>query len=475
MTALKLPSVLHAFSEGNDIVILIHKFINRIFKSNKINPPMVIIISFAAVILVGACLLSLPAASKDGEFTSFLSSLFTATSATCVTGLIMFDTFTHWSVFGQIVILLLIQTGGLGFVSIMMLFLMIRNASFGMKSKLMIMQNFGLESMEGIVSFFRHVLVITFGVEAVGAVLLGFVYVPMLGIKGIWPSIFHSVSAFCNAGFDINGFISEGVSMSPFYNNYLVLIVLSCIISISGVGFFVWEDLYLKRNFKKTTLYTKIVVIMTLFLLISGTVVFFFTEYNNPATIGTFTVGEKLINSFFQSATLRTAGFESFPQKNLTDAGKLFSVIYMFIGGSAGSTAGGVKTATVFIALAAMISALRGNRDTVVMKRRIGHRRIISAFAVILLALILDIFGALFVSMYHGLSLIDCLYETVSAYATVGVTVGVTGELNFITKLLYILYMFMGRVGVTTIGIMIISKNMGDVNMKYPKEDIIIG
>ena len=454
---------------------LIHKFVGRVFKSNKINPPLAIIISFAVVIVVGACLLMLPISSKSGECTDFVSCLFTATSATCVTGLLMFDTFTHWTVFGQAVILLMIQTGGLGFVSIMMLFLMIRHSSFGMKSKLMIMQNFGLESMDGIVAFFRHVLVITFGVEAVGAVLLGLVYVPMLGIKGIWPSIFHSVSAFCNAGFDINGFISEGVSMAPFYNNYLVLIVLSFIISIGGVGFFVWEDLYLKKSFKKTTLYTKIVIIMTLFLWISGTVVFFFTEYNNPGTLGTFSIGEKLLNSFFQSSTLRTAGFESFPQKNLTEAGKMFSVIYMFTGGSAGSTAGGVKTATVFIALASMFSALRGKSDTVVMKKRIEQRRIISAFAVILLAVVLDLAGALFISICHGLPVVDCLYETVSAYATVGVTVGVTGRLNIITKLLYIVYMFMGRVGVTTIGIMIISKNMINTDLKYPREDIIIG
>ena len=456
-------------------MFLVRRLIKKIFSSNKINPPVAILLSFVGVIVTGALILALPVSSKSREFTDFLSCLFTATSATCVTGLVMFDTFTHWSFLGQLVILLMIQIGGLGFVTIFMLFFMMSHAGFGMKSKLVIMQNFGLESMEGIVSFFRHVLVITFGLEAIGAMFLGFVYVPMLGIKGIWKSIFHSVSAFCNAGFDLNGFMGEGVSMALFNNNPMVLIVLALLIIISGVGFFVWEDIYLKKSVRRTTLYTKIVLISTLFLIVSGTIVFYLIEGDNADTIGGLSPGEKLLNSFFQSATLRTAGFESFPQKNMTEAGKIVSIIYMFIGGSAGSTAGGVKTATVFTAFAAMISSLRGNRDTVVLKRRIGHRRVISAYAVIFLAVFLDLFAALFVSISQDLPFIDSLYETVSAYATVGLTVGVTGVLSDVSKIIYILLMFMGRVGVTTIGIVILSKSVNRANLKYPKEDIIIG
>lgn len=452
----------------------INKFLTKIFMAKRISPMRIIVLGFSAVIFMGAVLLTLPVSSADGERTNFLHCIFTAASATCVTGLVIYDTFTHWSFFGQAIILIMIQTGGLGFMTIIAVFMFTARFRIGIKSKLMIMRNFGLESMQGITGFVKRVTGFTFFIEIAGAIILSFVYIPSLGARGIWQSIFHSVSAFCNAGFDLNGYIEPGISVRCFYDNSLVLITLAGLIIIGGIGFFVWDALFI-RSAKKVSLYAKIVIIMTAFLVVSGTVLFCAIEWNNPYTLGGLTVSQKVVNAFFQAVTLRTAGFESIMQARLTETGKIISVLYMFIGGSAGSTAGGVKTATVFVIILALISALKGERDTILFRHRISHTRVISAFAVVLLAVLIDVFGSIFISAAQKLSFIDCLYETVSAYATVGLTVGVTADLSDVSLILYIIYMFMGRVGVTTIGIGILTGSHKKSELKYPEADIIIG
>ncbi len=450
------------------------KGLARIFATRKISPSRIIVLGFALIIVFGALVLSLPISSVTGECTNFLHCLFTATSATCVTGLSVYDTYSHWNYFGQAVILAMIQTGGLGFMTIIAIFMYTASFAIGIKSKLMIMQNFGLESMHGIKGFVRRAVSFTFICEAIGAVVLSLVYLPELGIKGIWYSVFHSVSAFCNAGFDLNGYIEPGISMRCFYDNPLILITLAMLITIGGVGFFVW-DIWITKKTRRVSVYVKMVIVSTLFLLISGTILICLTEWNNPETIGEFTAWQKFLNAFFQSATLRTAGFESIPQVALTQTGKIVSILYMFIGGSAGSTAGGVKTVTVFVIILALISSLKGNRDVIVFKRRISHSRIISAFSIILLAVLIDVFGAVLISAFENLDFTDCLYETVSAYATVGLTVGVTSQLSEVSLIFYMLYMFMGRVGVTTIGIGILTSTSGKSELRYPEANILIG
>ena len=308
--------------------------------------------TFAVIILLGAVLLTLPCASRSGISCGFRPALFTATSATCVTGLVLYDTWSQWSGFGQAVILCMIEIGGLGFMSAASLVVFVLRRRVGLKQRLVMAQALSLNDMESVVKLEKWVIFGSISVQLFGALILALRFLPDYGPRrAILWGIFHSVSAFCNAGFDILGCIEPGASMMAFSGDAVVCITLMALIVFGGLGFFVWEEVARVRSFKKLSVYSKLVLITSLLLILGGGILFCALEWNNPGTLGTMTVGEKILNGFFQSVSTRTAGFASFDQGKLTDAGKALTVALMFVGGSSGSTAGGMKTVTLVVLL----------------------------------------------------------------------------------------------------------------------------
>ncbi len=441
--------------------------------TKRINPARRIAMGFAVLILIGAVLLMLPAAAKSGRQTSFLTALFTAASATCVTGLSLVNVGAYFSVFGQAVILILIQLGGLGFMTVICFVFFMTNKYIGLRNRMLIAQSMGMGTLEGVVKLAKHVLVITGAVEFVGAVLLSLRFIPKYGIvKGIWSSIFHSVSAFCNAGFDI---IGDGQSVMSYQNDTLVLLVLSGLIIIGGLGFIVWEDILRKRKWKKLTMYSKSVLAATVFLLAAGTAVYFVLEHANPLTIKSSGTVQKILSSFFQSVTTRTAGFDALGQNNLTDASKVWGIILMMAGGASGSTAGGIKIGTIFLVFMTLQTVLSARREVVIFGRRVGYTTIVHAMALMVLWLVLVVTGAVIISLADGHSLLNSMYETASAYSTVGLTAGITETASTLTKILLILYMFFGRVGIMTISLVFMSHTKKANGIKYPDGEFLVG
>ena len=299
-----------------------------------------IVLTFLLIILLGGLLLSLPISSRSGQWTSYLSSVFTATSATCVTGLTLFDTYTYWTGFGQAVILVLIQVGGLGFMTIASMFFLLANRRIGMRQRVLMAQSLGIDQLSGIVKLVNHVLVRTAIVEGVGALILTVRFSLLVPFdRALWWGVFHSVSAFCNAGFDVVGAVEVGGSLIPFVGDWVVNLTIMALITVGGLGFFVWEDVLSKRSFRKMTVYTRMVLIISATLALGGGAVIALLEWNNPATLGRLPAAEKCLAALFQSVTSRTAGFYSIPQGTLRDATKTITDVLMFIGGSSGSTA----------------------------------------------------------------------------------------------------------------------------------------
>ena len=440
------------------------------------HPAKLIALVFAAIILLGALVLTLPVSSRDGLSCGFLPALFTATSATCVTGLSLFDTYTQWSGFGQVVILLLIQLGGLGFMSIASLVVFMFHRRVGLRERMVMAQALSIDDLDAAVRIQKMVLVGSFSIEAVGAVVLMLRFLPQVGFpQALKWGIFHSVSAFCNAGFDIFGCIQPGSSLAAFQGDPVVLLTLSALVVIGGLGFLVWEECIRVRSFKRFRVYTKLVLITTAGLLIGGTVAFALTEWNNPDTIGTMTMGDKLLNSFFQSVTVRTAGFASFDQAGLTESGKGVTMVLMLIGGSSGSTAGGIKTVTVMVLLLFLWSRLRGRETVTVFKRTIPAGQVLDAMTLTGIMVFLAVFGGVFISATSPVSFTDSLYEAVSALATVGLTAGVTGQLSIASQILIILYMYFGRVGVLTLSLGFLMGNRAQERLRYAQTNLMIG
>jgi trk system potassium uptake protein TrkH len=451
-------------------VIDIFRFI--LFRK-KINPARRIALGFAALIIAGALLLMLPIASKTGEVTSFLTALFTATSATCVTGLSLVNVGEYFSVFGQAVILVLIQIGGLGFMSVLCFAFLVSNKQIGIRNRMMIAQSMGLEGLSGVVKFAKHVLYIALVVELAGTVLLSVRFIPQFGIiKGIWFSVFHTVSAFCNAGFDL---IGDGQSVFSYRYDPLVLITLALLIIVGGLGFIVWEDIIKKKSFKKLSMYSKLVLISTVICILAGTVVYIVFEYNNAGTIGNDSAFHKALIAFFQSVTTRTAGFDPIGQKGLTPLSKVWGIILMMIGGASGSTAGGVKIGTFTLVILTLCSVMRSERDLVVFGRRIGHRTILHAMALMVLWFALTVTGAMLVSFVDGHSVLNSMYEVASAYSTVGLSVGISETGSVFTQILLIVYMFLGRVGIMTISVLFMIHSGKERGIKYPDGKFIVG
>ena len=443
----------------------------------RISPTNVIIFGFLAIILVGTLLLVMPFSSSDGEFTDPLTALFTATSATCVTGLITVDTGMYWSAVGKGVILLLIQVGGLGFMSLAMVFSTLLRRRVSPREQLLFTQSMNLDPYSNLASFAYRVTIFAFSAEAVGAVLLSFRFVSRFGwLKGICYGIFHSVSAFCNAGFDILG-NGEFSSIAAFADDAYLNLVLIALILAGGTGFVVWDELWrFIRERKRISFYSKSVIAIGTALVLGGALVIAACEWNNPQTLGNGSVWSKLLRSLFQSVTLRTAGFAAIDQGALTEGTKLFSMLLMFIGGNSGSTAGGIKTSTLIIVLASTISIIRGRAETSLKRRRIENDTVRRAFALFVIGILVVMVSGFALSAIEGISLSGAYYEVFSAFGTVGITVGITPKLSIFGRILIISLMFFGRIGITSVMYAILVRtNREHVNISYPRLMLPVG
>jgi len=450
---------------------------DHFIRSRRLNATRLVALSFGVIILVGALLLTLPFATKSGESVGFFTALFTATSATCVTGLILVDTALNWSLFGQVVILVMIQLGGLGFMTVITLISLASRRRISLSERLLMVSTLNLNDLDGVVRVVKRALMGTAFFEGVGALLLATRMIPKFGlVKGIWHALFHSISAFCNAGFDLQG-VDTGAfsSLTGFVDDPVTLVTTALLVIVGGLGFFVWEDIAEARSWKKLTLYSRLVLTITGFLLLAGTVFFLAVENGNPATLGPMSWGEKLLNAFFQSATLRTAGFNAIDQGALTDDGMVMSCILMLIGGSSGSTAGGMKTVTVWTLFMVLLTGLRGREEIHFRGRTLPARRAMNAVNLFLVVLVLHMAGSMFIAMADQVPYLEAAYETASALGTVGLTTGLTPGLSRLSHALLIAMMYTGRVGVLSISLGFLTRNKDTLDIKYPKFDIMIG
>ena len=445
-------------------------------RPKSLSATKIIALVFAAIILLGAALLTLPAASRSGVSCGFRPALFTATSATCVTGLVLYDTWSQWSGFGQVVIISLIQIGGLGFMSAATLLVFLLRRRIGLKQRLVMAQALSVGDMDGIVRLQKTVLIGSFFVEGIGALILLLRFWPEYGfLTALKWGVFHSISAFCNAGFDIFGCITPGASLLEFQSDPIVLLTLGALVVIGGLGFLVWQELEEKRSFRQFSVYTRLVLVTTASLILTGWVLTCLLEWNNPDTLGGMPVWEKLLNGLFQSITLRTAGFAAIDQALLTEGGKAMSMVLMLIGGSSGSTAGGLKTVTFVVLILFMTTRARG-RDTVcVFKRTIPQRQVLDAMTIAFIMIALAMFGGIFISATSPITFTDGLYESVSALATVGLTAGATPGLSIPAQLLIIIYMYFGRVGVLTISMGFLTGDRAEERFRYAETNLLIG
>ena len=445
-------------------------------RPKSLSATKIIAVVFACMILLGTLLLMLPAASRNGISCGFRPALFTATSATCVTGLSLYDTWSQWSGFGQVVIISLIQVGGLGFMSAATLFVFFLRKRIGLKQRLVMAQALSVSDMDGVVRLQKTVLKGSFTIEGIGALILLLRFWPEYGFwKALRWGVFHSISAFCNAGFDIFGSITPSASLMAFQSDPVVLLTLGALVVVGGLGFLVWEEIAEKRSFRKFSVYTRLVLITSAALLAAGWVLILVLEWNNPGTLGPMSLGDKLLNGLFQSITLRTAGFAAIDQALLTDAGKAVSMVLMLVGGSSGSTAGGLKTVTFIVLFLFIASRARGRSTVCVYRRTIPQGQVLDAMTIAFIMIALSVFGGAFISATSPIGFTDALYESVSALATVGLTAGATGSLSVGAQILIIVYMYFGRVGVLTISLGFLMGDRVEERFRYAETNLLIG
>ncbi len=463
-------------------------FIEKLF---NFKPTRIIVGSFLFVILVGTVLLALPIASKNNESISLIDAFFTSTSAVCVTGLTVVNTAAHWSPFGKLVILFLIQIGGLGLMTIFTTVIIFTGRTITLRERLVIQQSFNQEDLTGMVRLARNVCIVTLLCEAIAALILGVWFIfghNMPVINSLWFGIFHAVSGFCNAGFDIIGNSLENYISDPVVN-----IVIMLVIVLGGLGFAVWLDLIkaikcifkggrfsFKALYDKLNLHSKVVLEVTLGLIVIGSIIFLVLEYNNPNTIGNLSFFEKGLASTFQSVTTRTAGFNTFNQANMEPASQCVNIVLMFIGGSPGGTAGGVKTVTVAVILLAIISVVRGHHDIEVHNKHITSYVLQKSLAVVFMNLSLIIISTIILSITEkaipGFGFLDYLFETSSAVGTVGLTTGITPALSFLGKIIISICMFFGRLGPITVAVALTMRQYtGDNSIHYPEGKVLVG
>ncbi|MEE1322169.1 MAG: potassium transporter TrkG [Acutalibacteraceae bacterium] len=449
-------------------------------KKFTLSTTWIIMLSFLAVIFIGSILLSMPISTADGKGVSYIDALFTATTATCVTGLVTLPTVSTWSVFGQVVLLILIQVGGLGVITVVSGFMIAVHKRIGLSDRLLIQDAFNLNSLSGIVRFVRKVIAGTFIVEGIGALLYMTVFVPEFGAKGIWISVFNSVSAFCNAGIDI---IAEN-SLCNYMTNPVINFTTMLLIVLGGLGYIVWWDVIrvskqIKKfgtgTFKRLTLHSKIALWATFIFILGGAVLIFVFESDNPLTVGENTLFEKLQFSLFQSVTTRTAGFATVPQENLTNGAAFVSLVLMFIGGSPVGTAGGIKTVTVAVIFAAALSTIRNQDETELFNRTLPKKAVSKAVSVCGMSFVIMLCSTLLLSLVSDASALDIIYETVSATATVGLTRNLTAALPFWGKLIITGTMYLGRIGPISLAFAFGTRKQNRNIIKNPIEEISVG
>lgn len=449
---------------------------DRLRKKN-FTPVQIIAMGFATLIFLGAILLSLPIATIEGVKTPFIDCLFTSTSAVCVTGLVTVDTGTYWSYFGKTIIIILIQIGGLGFMAFATLLSLIIGKKITLKERLIIRESLNSTSLQGIVKLARYILMFTFSIEILGATLLSFEFIPKFGLfKGIYYSMFHAISAFCNAGFDLMGGYS---SLTSYSDNALVILTLSSLIIIGGLGFYTWNDIFNYRYTKRLTLQTKLVIAMSIGLVLFGFIMFLIFEISNPETLKPMGIKGKLLSAFFASVSPRTAGFNSIDLTGMTIASTFLTILLMFVGGSPGSTAGGIKTSTAGVLFMTILSVINRREDTELFERKINKETIYKALAVVVIALALIFTTTILLSITErasGAPFEHYLFEATSAFGTVGVTLGLTQKLTTIGKVIVALTMYAGRVGPLTLVVAIsIRKSKRGRAIKYPEDKILVG
>lgn len=445
-------------------------------------PTRLIVISFFLVILAGAVVLTLPVCTRSGEATPFIDALFTATSATCVTGLVVFDTWTHWNAFGQAVVLLLIQVGGLGVVTFTTGFTLLMKRRLGLRDMLLAEENTSGDPI-GIIHLIRMILSFTFSCEIIGAMLLMLRFVPKFGLRGVWISFFTSISAYCNAGFDILGFELKDGSLTKYVGDPLVCLTVGALIVTGGLGFVVIGNLYrarirprLRREHpSRLNFHSTIVLITTGILIVVGTVLFFVCEYDN--TLKGLDFGAKLNASLFQSVSARTAGFASVDIAREHDFTKIITVILMFIGASPASTGGGIKTTTFVVLVATVLSVMRGNEDTVVLRRRVDKFVVYRSLAIVSTALLLVLTTTgIILTCNAATNGVDALFEAASAFGTVGLSASVTPTLTAVSKVAVICTMYIGRVGPVSLGLALtLHRGRSAGSAVLPEGKIIVG
>lgn len=421
----------------------------------------------------------MPFSSRSGVWTPFINSLFTATSASCITGLVMYDTFTYWSTAGQVIILILIQIGALGIITLATFFSLLLRKKVGIKGMILAQESANSFSYSDVLNLIRKIVATTFIIEMIGALLLSASFIPKYGLIGLYMGVFESISAFCNAGFDITSAAENGtyLSMTPYNNDPIVIYTISVLIIIGGLGFSVWRDLYEYKKNRMLMFHTKLVLVISAFLLVFGTLFFFANEFQNPKTLGNLSNFEKFNASFFHSTASRTAGFNSINLNDMKPTSKVLSVFLMFIGAAPGSTGGGIKVTTFGVIIMAVFSQIRGSEDIILFKRKINQYTVNKALSIsVLSALLVIITTTVIVSIQTDLSVMDILFETTSAFGTVGLTLGTTPLLNNISKGLIILTMFLGRVGPLSFAVALILKSKKrSSDLVYPEAKILVG
>lgn len=442
-------------------------------KKHRLTYTQIIALSFFCIIIIGGFLLTLPIASKSGERTNPINAFFTATSASCVTGLAVYNTGEYWSLFGQIVILILIQTGGLGLMTFITVFSMLVNRKIGLQEKRLLMQSAGNMTLSGMTDLIKKIVIGTLSFELFGAVLLSFRFCTDFGIKkGIYFAVFHSVSAFCNAGFDLLGQYGQS-SFNSYYSDPLINLTIMFLIITGGLGFIVWEDIIKhKFRFKQYKLHSKIVLITTFLLLFSGFIIFFFSEYKH--SMRDFTLKNKILASMFQSVTLRTAGFTTVDQSALSETGSIVSTVLMLIGGSPGSTAGGLKTTTIAVIFASSFYAGRNIGTVTMFKKQIDEGTVRQAGAILHIYLVGALTAAAIMCAAEPITLRQAVYETVSAIGTVGLSMNVTPSLSIVSKIMLIILMYSGRLGGLSM-MLVLAEKRNKVQLNRPTEKILIG
>ena len=440
----------------------------------KLTPTQVLALGFATIILIGTLLLMLPVATKSGERTDFLTALFTATSATCVTGLVVVDTKTYWSVFGQIVIMLLIQVGGLGIMTMSTLFALILGRKITFKERLVMQEAFNTNSLGGIVRFAKYILMVSFLFESIGAIILTLRFLPQMGLKkAMYYGFFHSISAFNNAGFDLMGNFR---SLTGYVSDWVVNLVIMGLIIFGGLGFYVLLDICEHRHFSKLTLHSKVVITITLFLIAGGALLIFLFEYNNPKTLKPLDFPTKILAALFQAVTPRTAGFNTLSLSDMTIASKFLTIILMFIGASPAGTGGGIKTTTFAVILYTVLSVIKGEEETVLYKRTISRNIVYKAVAISFISVFIIFSVTMVLSITETSNFLTILYETISAFGTVGLSLGLTLELTTVGRIVIIFTMYTGRVGPLTLALALAKRQRRPKPIiKYAEEKIMVG